>query len=84
MKKVNGNAFCKQNGILFSSFIHRLFIQHHNRILWRDEPEFRSEMFVVFYSNGIRLLFLHFYGLEFLFWVTVVIENGKNAFKNSL
>lgn len=79
MKEVNGNAFCKQNGLPFSSLIHCLSIPYHNRILGRDKPEFNSEMFVVF----ITVMVLDFCGLEFILWVVkVVIENGKNALKS--
>lgn len=78
-----GMLFCKQNGLLLSSIIRCLSIQRHNRILWRDKPEFRSEMFVVFYSNGIKVLFLHFCGVELFLGVEVALENGKKAFKNS-
>lgn len=74
-----GMLFCKQNGLLLSSLIRRLSIQRHNRILWRDKAEFRSEM----YSNSIKLLSLHFCGVEFFLRLPVVLENGKNVFKNS-
>lgn len=71
-----GMLFCKQNGLLLSSLICRLSIQHNNRILWRDKAEFRSEM----YSNTIKLLSLRFCGVELFLGVTVVLENGKNVF----
>lgn len=74
-----GMLFCKQNGLLLSSLIRRLSIQRHNRILWRDKAEFRSEM----YSNSIKLLSLHFCDVEFFLRLPFVLENGKNVFKNS-
>lgn len=68
MKGVNGNVFCKQNGLLFPSLIRCLSIQHHHRILGRDKPDFSFKMFVCLfvgwfvclfwggYSHGTRLL----------------------------